>query len=492
MVNTTYNSTEDIINKLQQLKGKTKLKFFRNINNYYTEMKNKNFQTKQDPFAKNAQSISKIYHEVFLLMNFSQTKPQIKNMNINYYELYNNAIKSRKEIVDDNENEYISFNDIITPNHYIRIEPRETILRQVEKFEILNKSFQVILTTKMEMIINNENKKLSRNTKRRINRKNKSNDDMKLILNKIKSEKKKKYKNFDKIKQLEILLVRIKYAGKPDKLESALKELNKNQVIDKNLHEIKNEILLDYAGAFETVGNLKVGDQIRQTNIRFRNMASLEAYINAIDEGYDAEDAIFSGFFYKLKTPQFNKVNRSQYGNGCDFEHETVKYRGINCFIPTKGYCFVKCLNYLSGQDYKQEYLDFIGNEKRRSNIMTKARIQPFCKANNIDLGYYNDDRVFPRSVTNRDRALYLYNNHFCFIWKSENVSFKQAIKELKDNFKVVDNFITEENVKSHFEYIYKQKNIESHLTIFITYDLETHNTDRARPNVFCIYRLSK
>ena len=45
---------------------------------------------------------------------------------------------------------------------------------------------------------------------------------------------------------------------------------------------------------------------------------------------------------------------------------------------------------------------------------MTKARIQPFCRANNINLGYYNDDRVFPRTVTNRDSALYLYNNHFC------------------------------------------------------------------------------
>ena len=84
------------------------------------------------------------------------------------------------------------------------------------------------------MTINNENKKLSRNRKRRIDRRNKCNDDMKLLLNKIKSEKKKKI--FDKIKQLEILLVRIKYANKPDKLESVLRELNKIQGIDKNLH----------------------------------------------------------------------------------------------------------------------------------------------------------------------------------------------------------------------------------------------------------------
>ena len=224
------------------------------------------------------------------------------------------------------------------------------------------------------MITINERKKLSRTRKRRIERMNKTNDDMNLLLNKIKSEKKKKNKNFDKFKQLEILLVRTKYADKPDNLESALKELNKIQVFDKNLHEIKNEILLDYVGAFEMVGNLKVGDQIRQTKMRFRIIDDYESYINAIGEGYDAEDAIFNGYIYKIDTPQFNKLNRSQYGSGCDFKHEIFENRGNNCFITTEGYCFVKCVNFLTGQDYKQEYLDFSRNEKRRSNIMTKAK----------------------------------------------------------------------------------------------------------------------
>ena len=41
------------------------------------------------------------------------------------------------------------------------------------------------------MIMNNENKKLSRNRKRRIDRRNKINDDMKLLINKIISEKEK-------------------------------------------------------------------------------------------------------------------------------------------------------------------------------------------------------------------------------------------------------------------------------------------------------------
>ena len=107
-----------MINKLQQLKGKTKLKFHKNISNYYDNM---NIKMDEDPFAKNAQNISKIYHEALLLMNFLQTKPQVKNMNINYYDLYYTVNRNRddKEIVNGGfENDYKTFYDFITPNHY--------------------------------------------------------------------------------------------------------------------------------------------------------------------------------------------------------------------------------------------------------------------------------------------------------------------------------------------------------------------------------------
>ena len=84
--------------------------------------------------------------------------------------------------------------------------------------------------------MNNETKKLSRSRKRRIARRINMNNDKKILLNKSKSEKKNKNKIFDKIKNLEILLVQIKYANEPNKLQSALKELNKIEVINKNLH----------------------------------------------------------------------------------------------------------------------------------------------------------------------------------------------------------------------------------------------------------------
>ena len=44
---------------------------------------------------------------------------------------------------------------------------------------------------------------------------------------------------------------------------------------------------------------------------------------------------------------------------------------------------------------------------------MTKARVQLFCRANNINLGYWDGERVFPTSVTDKNIALFLYNITF-------------------------------------------------------------------------------
>ena len=41
--------------------------------------------------------------------------------------------------------------------------------------------------------------------------------------------------------------------------------------------------------------------------------------------------------------------------------------------------------------------------KKRSSKVMTLARIQPCLKKLDIDLGYYNGQRIFPRSVTERN-----------------------------------------------------------------------------------------
>ena len=78
-------------NKVQQLKGKTKLKMSKNISNYHDKM---DIRMDEHAFSKNAQGISKLCHELLLLIKFAQTKPQVKNMNTKKYDLYYTVIKN--------------------------------------------------------------------------------------------------------------------------------------------------------------------------------------------------------------------------------------------------------------------------------------------------------------------------------------------------------------------------------------------------------------
>ena len=71
------------------------MRFYKNLSNYYDELNIRKFTFEEDPFSKNAQGISKNYHEIILLMKFLQSKPQNNNMNINYYDLYYTPIKNR-------------------------------------------------------------------------------------------------------------------------------------------------------------------------------------------------------------------------------------------------------------------------------------------------------------------------------------------------------------------------------------------------------------
>ena len=146
------------------------------------------------------------------------------------------------------------------------------------------------------------------------------------------------------------------------------------------LHEVKNETLLDYAGDFELIGSMLIGDIKQKAKNRFKNIDVLSTYNNSIEKGSnDSDDAIFKGWLFKLNTSEFIKVNRSQDGSGTDFKQDIVENIGKYCYIPTSGNCFITCLICLSGKDYTEEFSTFIRAEHKRSNVITSARIHQFC-----------------------------------------------------------------------------------------------------------------
>ena len=65
------------------------------------------------------------------LIIFLETKPQVKDMNNKCHDLYYTVIETRDdiEIVNNNENDYIKFIDIIIPNQYVGIKKNNEILK---------------------------------------------------------------------------------------------------------------------------------------------------------------------------------------------------------------------------------------------------------------------------------------------------------------------------------------------------------------------------
>ena len=87
---------------------------------------------------------------------------------------------------------------------------------------------------------------------------------------------------------------------------------------------------------------------------------------------------------------------------------------------------------------------------------------------------------------------MFRHNNVFCLFRKSNIDGFFEAIKELKLNFKVVDNVISDKHVKSPIKKDYKPNTFKAPLTNIIVFDLETFNKTRAVPYGSGIHKLSK
>ena len=101
---------------------------------------------------------------------------------------------------------------------------------------------------------------------------------------------------------------------------------------------------------------------------------------------------------------------------------EIVEYHGQNCFIPTSGNCFIKCIKYFTRKDYAEEILTFIRSKKYRSGVMTSARVQPFRKEYKNNIGCSDGTRINPRNLTQKNTSMFIHNNHFCLFWKSKKI----------------------------------------------------------------------
>ena len=90
-------------------------------------------------------------------------------------------------------------------------------------------------------------------------------------------------------------MVTLKHSNFLIKLENPIKELNRSFVVDITLHQIEEEILKNYTADFEMIGTSVVGENLRSTHIRFRNIIEYENHFHSINDGCDSERTVFNG-----------------------------------------------------------------------------------------------------------------------------------------------------------------------------------------------------
>ncbi|ESP01769.1 hypothetical protein LOTGIDRAFT_172416 [Lottia gigantea] len=216
-----------------------------------------------------------------------------------------------------------------------------------------------------------------------------------------------------------------------------------------------------------------------------------------MDKKSDASDWYFTGKIILMKD-NFQEIKRSRVGRGgTDLLKKINEYEGENCYIPTNGHCFIKCVNRVLNKDLTCKFQEYINgfSKANRKGVMTCARMNEFNKKFNTSFQIYNPkNRHFhPRDVHDElDWVLYLHNSHFCLIRRSQK---SLGIQEIEDNYEQVWKTCRDDNAVTQVSPL--KLNVLSSMSddALFAWDCETYSekdTRRAIPYCCTLINLEK
>ena len=125
------------------------------------------------------------------------------------------------------------------------------------------------------------------------------------------------------------------------------------------------------------------------------------------------------------------------------------------------------------------EFFELIQSHKKRTSGMARCGIPEFCERYKVDIGICDpkSERIYPRTVKQRDKCVHIHKNHYCVILKKNRKdSLLNEVDEIDKNFKHIKNKVNENNLKQRIRYRFpKHETIDQFEKVFV-FDLETHN----------------
>ena len=97
----------------------------------------------------------------------------------------------------------------------------------------------------------------------------------------------------------------------------------------------------------------------------------------------------FDADFYFTHETAYERKIRDIFGRSLDYARKGSELFDRNCLLPG-GFnrCFEVCSDDLLNMNQKLDCLEFLSGG-RRKQVLTLAKIQPFCISVNLDYGYY-------------------------------------------------------------------------------------------------------
>ena len=143
-----------------------------------------------------------------------------------------------------------------------------------------------------------------------------------------------------------------------------------------------------FYGQIEIDGKIFVDGYVKQ-NYQFVgfNAKTYKKNMYNLSDKSDPVDWYFTGDVI-YRQDNFKPIRRSKEGRGTHLLFKINEYIGDNCYIPSDGICFIKCVNFLLKRDMTEEFNKFIYSfsKHNRKGIMTCARIKGTIHSFNITI----------------------------------------------------------------------------------------------------------
>ena len=154
----------------------------------------------------------------------------------------------------------------------------------------------------------------------------------------------------------------------------------------------------------------------------------------------------------------------------------------ICCFLNYILFFFLRVKIDFDKIPQKEDYTVFITQKTSSKENMNVSKTHNFCFTSNLPYGYPIGKKIITftdewntKRASDREKAIYLYNDDYSVKWKSNRVSLAKAVEDVREKSKYEEEILSQDNFTvNNYDYNPKKLPKLQYWEFFWVYDTET------------------